>query len=144
MAQPKEELGMLERHDELIHHDIIPRLEKVEKAQMDFSTQAEVITGQVKEVTVQVAEIKSSQTNLELTVMKDGQETRSILNKFVDHYFATDKERLQTERDVIHVDERITLKRFSTREKIVLGIVGAFAGSGGILAGIAALIQFLK
>ena len=135
---------MLERHDELIHHDIIPRLEKVEKAQMDFSTQAEVITGQVKEVTVQVAEIKSSQTNLELTVMKDGQETRSILNKFVDHYFATDKERLQTERDVIHVDERITLKRFSTREKIVLGIVGAFAGSGGILAGIAALIQFLK
>ncbi|PID03585.1 hypothetical protein CSV67_02785 [Sporosarcina sp. P2] len=135
---------MLNRHDELIHHDIIPRLEKVEKAQMDFSTQAEVITGQVKEVTVQVAEIKSSQTNLELTVMKDGQETRSILNKFVDHYFATDKERLQTERDVIHVDERITLKRFSTREKIVLGVVGAFAGSGGILAGIAALIQFLK
>ncbi|PIC87998.1 hypothetical protein CSV72_02285 [Sporosarcina sp. P20a] len=135
---------MLERHDELIHHDIIPRLEKVEKAQLDFSTQAEVITGQVKEVTVQVAEIKSSQTNLELTVMKDGQETRSILNKFVDHYFATDKERLQTERDVIHVDERITLKRFSTREKIVLGVVGAFAGSGGILAGIAALIQFLK
>ncbi|WP_143560357.1 hypothetical protein [Sporosarcina sp. P17b] len=144
MTQPKEELGMLERHDELIHHDIIPRLEKVEKAQMDFSTQAEVITGQVKEVTVQVAEIKSSQTNLELTVMKDGQETRSILNKFVDHYFATDKERLQTERDVIHVDERITLKRFSTREKIVLGVVGAFAGSGGILAGIAALIQFFK
>lgn len=140
----EEELDMLNRHDELIHHDILPRLEKVEKAQMDFSTQAEVITGQVKEVTVQVAEIKSSQTNLELTVMKDGQETRGILNKFVDHYFAADKERLQTERDVIHVDERITLKRFSTREKIVLGVVGAFAGSGGILAGIAALIQFLK
>ncbi|PIC65323.1 hypothetical protein CSV79_01490 [Sporosarcina sp. P13] len=128
---------MLERHDELIHHDILPRLEKVEKAQMDFNTQVEAITNQV-------TEIKSSQTNLELTVMKDGQETRGILNKFVDHYFAADKQRLQTERDVIHVDERITLKRFSTREKIVLGIVGAFAGSGGVLGGIAALMQFLK
>lgn len=130
MNKPKEELSMLERHDQLIHHDILPRLEKVEKAQMDFNNQ--------------VAEIKSSQTNLELTVMKDGQETRGILNKFVDHYFASDNERLATQRDVIHRDERITLKRFSTREKIVLGIVGAFAGTGGILAGIAGLLQILK
>lgn len=128
---------MLERHDELIHHDILPRLEKVEKAQLDFSTQVQSISSQVQE-------IKSSQTNLELTVMKDGQETRGILNKFIDHYFAVDNERLATQRDVLHRDERITLKRFSTREKIVLGIVGAFAGSGGILAGIAGLMQILK
>ena len=104
---------MLERHDQLIHHDILPRLEKVEKAQMDFNNQ--------------VPEIKSSQTNLELTVMKDGQETRGILNKFVDHYFSSDNERLATQRDVIHRDERITLNRFSTREKIVQGIVGVLA-----------------
>lgn len=128
---------MLERHDELIHHDILPRLEKVEKAQMDFNTQVQTITSQV-------SEIKSSQTNLELTVMKDGQETRGILNKFVDHYFDADKQRMQAQSDVIHRDERITLKRFSTREKIVLGIVGAFAGSGGILAGVAGLMQLLK
>ncbi|GKV64668.1 MULTISPECIES: hypothetical protein [unclassified Sporosarcina] len=128
---------MLERHDELIHHDILPRLEKVEKAQIDFNTQVETIANQVQE-------IKSSQTNLELTVMKDGQETRGILNKFVDHYFAADNARLETQRDVIHRDERITLKRFSTREKIVLGIVGAVAGSGGVLAGIAGLLQILK
>lgn len=128
---------MLERHDELIHHDILPRLEKVEKAQLDFSTQ-------VQNIAEQVQGIKSSQTNLELTVMKDGQETRGILNKFVDHYFETDNQRMQTQNDIIHKDERITLKRFSTREKIVLGIVGAFAGSGGVLAGIAGLMQLLK
>lgn len=128
---------MLERHDELIHHDILPRLEKVEKGLVDFSTQVETIANQV-------SEIKSSQTNLELTVMKDGQETRGILNKFVDHYFAADNQRMQAQSDVIHRDERITLKRFSTREKIVLGIVGAFAGSGGILAGVAGLMQLLK
>lgn len=128
---------MLERHDELIHHDILPRLEKVEKAQVDFSTQVQTIADQVQD-------IKSSQTNLELTVMKDGQETRGILNKFVDHYFAADNQRMETQRDVIHRDERITLKRLSTREKIVLGIVGAIAGSGGVLAGVAGLMQLLK
>lgn len=128
---------MLERHDELIHHDILPRLEKVEKAQVDFSTQVQSIAGQVQE-------IKSSQTNLELTVMKDGQETRGILNKFIDHYFAVDNERLATQRDVLHKDERITLKKLSAREKIVLGIVGALAGSGGVLAGVAAVLQILK
>lgn len=137
MDKPEEELQMLERHDELIHHDILPRLEKVEKAQIDVSAQVQAITNQV-------TEIKSSQTSLELTVMKDGQETRGILNKFVDHYFATDKERMAHQRDVIHVDERITLKRFSTREKIVLGVVGALAGSGGILAGVAGLMTILK
>lgn len=128
---------MLNRHDELIHHDILPRLEKVEKAQLDFSTQVEAISSQV-------SEIKSSQTNLELTVMKDGQETRGLLTKFIDHSFAVDKAKLDAQRDVIHRDERITLKRFSTREKIVLGVVGAFAGTGGILAGIAGLLQILK
>ena len=121
---------MLNEHDKLIHHDILPRLEKVEKAQLDFNRQ--------------VTEIKSSQTNLELTVMKDGQETRGILNKFVDHYFATDREKLAAQRDVIHVDEKITLKRLSTREKIIIGIVGSLAGSGGLLGGIAALLQFMK
>lgn len=137
MNKTEEELTMLERHDELIHHDILPRLEKVEKAQVDVSAQVQAITNQV-------TEIKASQTSLELTVMKDGQETRGILNKFVDHYFSSDNERLATQRDVIHRDERITLKRFSTREKIVLGIVGAFAGTGGILAGVAGLLQILK
>lgn len=137
MDKTEEEQTMLNRHDELIHHDILPRLEKVEKAQIDVSAQVQAITSQV-------SEIKASQTSLELTVMKDGQETRGILNKFVDHYFATDNQRLAQQRDVIHADERITLKRFSTREKIVLGIVGAFAGSGGILAGIAGVMQILK
>ncbi|WP_432352649.1 hypothetical protein [Sporosarcina sp. A2] len=137
MDKTEEELTMLERHDELIHHDILPRLEKVEKAQVDFSTQVQTIADQVQD-------IKSSQTNLELTVMKDGQETRGILNKFVDHYFAADNQRMETQRDVIHRDERITLKRLSTREKIVLGIVGAIAGSGGVLAGVAGLMQLLK
>lgn len=121
---------MLDRHEELIHRNIIPRLEEVEKAQVDFNRQ--------------VTEIKSSQTNLELTVMKDGQETRGILNKFVDHYFASDRQHMATERDVIKVNEKITLKRLSTREKIIIGIVGSLAGSGGVLGGIAALMQFMK
>ncbi|WP_342537375.1 hypothetical protein [Sporosarcina sp. FSL K6-3508] len=137
MARTEEELEMLERHDELIHHNILPRLEEVEKSQLNVSAQVQEITSQVKE-------IKSSQTNLELTIMKDGQETRGILSRFMEHYFEVDMQKMKMKSDVIHKDERITLKRFSTREKIVLGIVGAFAGTGGILAGIAGLLQILK
>ncbi|PID03939.1 hypothetical protein CSV67_00195 [Sporosarcina sp. P2] len=112
---------MLERNGELIHHDFPPRLEKINNAQRDFNTRVEAVKGKV-------TEIKSSQTNLELTVMKDGKETRGILNKFVNYYFSADKQPLQTERDVIRVDERITLESLSLREKIVLGIVGAPVG----------------
>lgn len=123
MAHTEEDIQMLHRHDEMIREDILPRLKNVEDAQIDF--------------TKQVESIKASQTSLELTVMKDGRETRSILNKFVDHYFATDKDKLV-------IEERVTLKRLSSKEKIVIALLGTIAGSGGLIAAIAVLVNALK
>ena len=123
MTQTQEDINMLQRHEEIIHRDILPRLDRFEKAQLDFSNQVE--------------SIKSSQTGLELTVMKDGQETRGLLNKFVDHFFALDKDKIVT-------NERITLKRFSSKEKIALAVIAAIAGSGGLIAAIATLIEAVK
>lgn len=137
MDTTEEAQSMLERHDNLIHHEILPRLEEVERFQMKITTQVESIAKEV-------SDMKTSQQSLELTVMKDGQETRGILTKFMDHYFAMDKESMLNSRDVIHRDERITLKRLSTKEKIILGIVSAIAGSGGLIAGAAGIIQILK
>lgn len=121
---------MLDRHEELIHRNIIPRLEEVEKAQVDFNKQ--------------VAEIQSSQQNLELTVMKDGQETRGILKQFVDHHLRIDQTKLDTQRDSLMSNERITLKRLSTKEKVWIAIIGGITGSSGLIGGIAGLMHFMK
>lgn len=123
MTQTQEDINMLQRHEEIIHRDILPRLDRFEKAQLDFSNQVE--------------SIKSSQTGLELTVMKDGQETRNLLNKFVDHFIGVDKDKLA-------INERVTLKRFSSKEKITLAVIAAIAGSGGLIAAIVTLVEALK
>lgn len=123
MTQTQEELSMLHRHEEIIHRDILPRLDRYEDAQREFLQKVE--------------KINTSQQGLELTVMKDGQETRGLLNKFVDHFFELDKGKIVT-------NERITLKRFSSREKITLTVIAAIAGSGGLIAAIATLIEAVK
>lgn len=110
-------------HDELIHDDILPRLKKVEEIQDEFRKE--------------VAKISASQTSLELTVMKDGQQTRDLLGRFVDHYFGTDDKKLV-------INEKVTMKRLSRTEKVILGFFAVLGGSGGVLAGIVAIIQMLK
>jgi len=110
-------------HDGIIHGDILPRLKEVEKIQED--------------VMKEIATMRASQTSLELTVMKDGQQTRDLLGRFVDHYFGTDDKRLV-------MNEKFTLKRLSRTEKVILGFFAILGGSGGVLAGIVAIIQMMK
>lgn len=111
---------MVINHEELIKGDILPRLEIVEKAQADFTQQVETI--------------KASQTSLELTVMKDGQQTRDLLTRFVDHFFKTDEQMIKTK-------EKVTLRKLGTKEKVLLALIGALVGSGGVLMSIAAILQ---
>lgn len=111
------------KHEELFHEEVLPRLKKLEEVQEEFR--------------VEISKITASQTSLELTVMKDGQQTRDLLGRFVDHYFGTDDKKLQTK-------EKVTLKQLSLRAKIMLAFIGVLGGSGGILAGVAALIELFK
>lgn len=116
MIHTEEDNEMLQRHDRIINDDVLPRLKMVEDTQADF---------------------KRAQTSLELTVMKDGQETRSLLNRFVEHHFGIDKNKLE-------INERVTMKKLSSKEKITIGIIAAIASSGGLVAAIATLIEALK
>lgn len=117
-------------HDEIIHQGILPQLKEIKQEQNEMKQQQEMLA---KEIT----KMALSQNSLELTVMKDGQQTRELLGRFVDHYFGTDDKKLITK-------EKVTLKRLSTREKIALGFFAVLGGSGGIFAGVVAIIQVLK
>ncbi|WP_141719897.1 hypothetical protein [Domibacillus iocasae] len=114
---------MLQEHEQLIKEDILPRLKKVEDAQMEF--------------TKQVESIKSSQTSLELTVMKDGKETRELLRPFADHYLNKVTAEGQAAKD-------IKLKRLDTREKVVIAIVSTIFGTGGLTGIIVGVMAFMN
>ena len=115
------------KHDELFHDEVLPRLKKVEEVQEEFRLE-------MAEFRVEIGKITASQTSLELTVMKDGQQTRDLLGKFVDHYFSTDDKKLVTK-------EKVTMRRLSRTEKIILGFFAILGGSGGVIAGVITVME---
>lgn len=107
-------------HDGILHDDVLPRLKRVEEELLEFK--------------VEIGKITTSQTNLELTVMKDGERTRDLLGKFVDHYFASDTRKLESQ-------EKLTMKKLSRSEKIILGFFAILGGSGGLIAGVLTILD---
>ncbi|OKL36984.1 hypothetical protein [Domibacillus mangrovi] len=114
---------MLQEHEQLIKEDILPRLKRVEDAQIDF--------------TKQVESIKASQTSLELTVMKDGKETRELLKPFADHYLNQVTAETESKKD-------IKLKQLDTREKIIVGVASGVLGTGGLAGIITAIVMLIN
>lgn len=128
MIQMLEDQGKtLENHGEAIDKldyavnvDIFPRLESLEREQLQFKQE--------------MLNVQKGQKELELTVMKDGQQTRELLGKFVDHYFGTDDKKLM-------IKEKVTMRRLSRSEKIILGFFAILGGSGGVIAGLITLFD---
>lgn len=114
---------MLTEHDKAIKEDILPRIEKLEQSFEIMKTD--------------LGKVKEGQSSLELTVMKDGQQTRDLLNKFVDHFFKKDEAE-------VGVNERITIAKLDRKTKIWLGVLGVLGGGGGVTAGVTALVAMFQ
>lgn len=110
----------IDKLDQAVNNEIFPRLEILEREQLQFKQE--------------MLNVQKGQKELELTVMKDGQQTRELLGKFVDHYFGTDDKKLM-------IKEKVTMKRLSRSEKIILGFFAILGGSGGVIAGLITLID---
>lgn len=114
----------VEAHGELINKDILPRLGEVEKKQEEFSSFKEEMKTEITSMKANLEGIKGNLTGMELTILKDGAQTRDILlNRFVDHYFDADGKAMMTK-------EKVTLTKIGAKEKIWLAIIGLLAGGG--------------
>lgn len=124
---------MLNSHEEIIHKNILPRLDVLEEAQNAFR----------QEVTMLKADlvgVQRGQAQLEVTVMKDGKQTRELLKQFVDHYFKQDDEEVQAEKDKIQAEKDIKIKKMEAREKIYAGVFGV-GGLAGIITAVGAVVS---
>lgn len=99
-------------HIEQVINDHENRLKKVE-------------TG-IENLTKEMTTMQNSQIKLENTVMKEGRDTREILNKLLDHFFKTDTQKLDMKKEV-------KLK--------IIATVGSLLGAGGAVT---MLVQFFS
>lgn len=113
---------MLKSHEELIHGNILPRLEVVEKAQAAFQQE-------VTNMKADLMGVQRGQAQLEVTVMKDGKETRALLKKFVDHVL--DQDTVETQAEIEN-----TKKKWEIIGKVVVTALG----SGGFIYALVEII----
>ncbi|MFC3883740.1 hypothetical protein ACFOU2_09605 [Bacillus songklensis] len=113
-------------HEAVINDNILPRLEGLELEHAQFKQE-------MASLKTDLMGVQKGQKELELTVMKDGKETRELLKPFADHVLKQVEFESQTEKD-------IQLKKMDTREKIFLSIFG----TGGLAGIVAAVVTFFK
>jgi formate dehydrogenase maturation protein FdhE len=131
------ENSMIEKHEQVINKDILPRLAAVEKMQASFEKEVSTIKQDLAAVQKGQISLEKGQIALENTVMKDGKETRELLKPFADHYLNELKEEAETKKD-------IKIKQLDTREKIIIGLFSGVLGTGGLtglVLGIMALVK---
>ncbi|WLR53543.1 hypothetical protein LC048_13525 [Mesobacillus subterraneus] len=129
-----EEKDMLNSHEEIIHKNILPRLDVVEKAQAAF--QQEVAT-----IKSDLMGVQRGQAQLELTVMKDGKETRDMLKQFVNHVLDQDKQESQAKLEDKKAETQSKIEARKARWEIIGKVTVVLAGSGSIIY---AWIELLK
>ncbi|MER2119194.1 MAG: hypothetical protein ABS935_02945 [Solibacillus sp.] len=130
MIQILEEQGKaIENHDKAINAEILPRLELLEKEQLVFKQEMTSLKSDLLSV-------QKGQTELELTVMKDGNQTRDLLKPFAEHVLKQVEFEAQSEKD-------IAIKKMDTREKILIGFFGAggIAIISAVISGIVAMLN---
>ena len=123
----------ISEHDEVINNNILPRLKIVEEMQVNFGGEVAALKTDLAKVQTGQANLEKGQKDLELTVMKDGKETRDLLKPFADHVLN------QAEFDA-RTKKEVAIKKMDTREKVFLSIFGT-GGVAGIIAGVVALMN---
>lgn len=125
----------VEEHEILIKEDILPRLRQVELIQTETKDEIQEVKSEVQGVKSEVTAVLNAQSRMELTVMKDGQHTRELLNQLVNHVLKVDGQELKSK-------EKITLRRLSKSEKVAIAFIGMLGG-GGLVAVTPIIIHLL-
>lgn len=137
MFEKVEKLGETQNeHEELIKENILPRLGIMEAGHHDTTAKLIAFEAEIKAV-------RNAQSSLELTVLKDGQQTRDLLNRFVDHYFKTDSKMMESREKAMESKEKVTIRKLTKSEKVSIAFI-SMLGGGGIAALAPILIHFFS
>ena len=129
------ELAMLERHEQQLkeHKELFNQhKQEIDHIKSEQLKQAEIVQELkygVREINGTINSLSTSVGELRHTIVSDSEKTRGYFEQAFKHIMGA-KEKEQESNN------QLTLAKLSTKEKIVLGVIGAF-GSGGFLVGLA-------
>jgi hypothetical protein len=125
----------VEQHELLITENILPRLEEMEKMQTETKTEIREVKSEVQGIKTEVTAVRNAQTSMELSIMKEGQYTRGMLDKLLEHVLKIDGDEVSTKKE-------IAMRKLGKSEKVSIAFI-SMLGGGGIVAIAPVIIHFL-
>ena len=128
-------------HDEVIKDNILPRLDKVESVQAQFQQEVAAIKNDLMTVQSGQVSLEKGQKELELTMIKEGQLNREIMNenkdlsaKLLDHVLGKDERESKAETERKKKESQAKIDRKKQIWEIIGKVSVVLAGGTGILA----------
>lgn len=131
----KEMVSMFEKHEDQINRDILPRIVHLEKAHKETTDK---LDGVIKEVT----DMQKGQMQLENTVLKETKNMQDLQRQGqqkVDKVFDVLIELVRVNKES---DTTVSVAKLDTKTKIIVGILSAIFGAGGLLEFIRLIMKF--
>jgi Holliday junction resolvasome RuvABC endonuclease subunit len=130
-----EDEKMLHEHDKLLKEDIIPRIGALEQGQMTLEQgqialkqQQEAANLQLDAFKLKLSSFELSQQEIKNTVVEYGTAQKEQTGQLLKHVLDMNKTQQKT-------DEKLTMKRLNTKEKVLLSVLGG----SGLVAGLISL-----
>ena len=145
-----DELEMLSRHDKQINDEIIPKLVEHDQRFLAHEQRMTALEREQKEyrlemgkVTNSVEAIKNNQDNFKETLNIHSARQENRLDKILELTFDIKGKQTENEGEIaqakVSSDEKVSIARFTTKEKIIGTTFGAIFGVGGLSGLIVAL-----
>lgn len=141
------EQAMIDRHEKQITEDILPRVGNLETWKEFAEMELKTVKNEIKEMKIGQDSIKNSVDRVENTIVSALNIQSGTLKQVLDHSFAIKTKQEETNGKIeaakIKANEKVSIARFTTREKIIGGLLGA-GGLSGLLVALPEAITAIK
>lgn len=145
----------VKEHDEILKSDILPRVENLEskqssleKSQLATSQEVQALRNDLLSVQKGQVQLEKGQKEMELTMVKEGEANRKIMNenkalsnKLLDHVLKKDEKETEVEEETKKRKDENEAKLKAQKWEVIGKVGVALLGSGGLLYGIMQAFQ---
>ena len=145
----------LQEHDKILKSDILPRVENLEskqssleKSQLATSQEVQALRNDLLSVQKGQVQLEKGQKEMELTMVKEGQANRKIMNenkalsnKLLDHVLKKDEKETEVEEEAKKRKDENEAKLKSQKWEVIGKVGTVLVGSGGFLYGLIQAFQ---
>lgn len=133
---------MLDKHEQQLNGEdgLFPRVENLEKWREIADSELTAMKNDMKEMKLGQQDLKNTVNRVENTIVAVLNSQTSTLDKVLTYSLEIKKATEETDRTIINSKAQENVARFTSKEKIIVGIFASIFGAGGVAGLVTAII----